>query len=189
MVRWSVDRWNSRFGSPQRRLSSRPSWQPGLEHPTVEHSRNPNAERTSTLKLSDKRQKLYAEVLEPFLIAITPDIVWNTDPETKGKDKQQLLQEAMLNMRYRQAMFQLTFIGTDEVVEALNDLMQHFYRAGADPQQQAAHGAKLARLLAKFLLAIRKGAGNDATRLDKWAMLEPFMTDAREQRDRERRGH
>ena len=68
-------------------------------------------------QLSDKRQKLYAEVLEPFLIAITPDIVWNTDPATKGKDKQQLLQEAMLNMRYRQAMFQLTFIGTDEVVE------------------------------------------------------------------------
>ena len=139
-------------------------------------------------QLSDKRQKLYAEVLEPFLIAITPDIVWNTDPETKGKDKQQLLQEAMLKMRYRQAMFQLTFIGTDEVVEALNDLMQHFYRAGADPQQQTDHAAKLAKLLAKFLLAIRKGAGNDATRLDKWAMLEPFITDAREQRDRERCG-
>ena len=139
-------------------------------------------------QLSDKRQELYAEVLEPFLIAITPDAVWNTDPETKGKDKQQLLQEAMLNMRYRQAMFQLTFIGTDEVVEALNDLMQHFYKAGANPQQQADHAAQLARLLAKFLLAIRKGAGNDATRLDKWAMLEPFMTDARAQRDRERHG-
>ncbi len=139
--------------------------------------------------MSDKRQKLYAEVLEPFLIAITPDSVWNADPETKGKDKQQCLQEAMLNMRYRQVMFQLTFIGTDEVVEALNDLMQHFYRAGADPQQQTDYAAKRVRLLAKFLLAIRKGAGNDGTRLDKWAMLEPFITDGREQRDRERRGH
>ena len=114
--------------------------------------------------------------------------MWDTDPETKGQDKEQLLREAMLNMRYRQATFQLTFIGTDEVVEALNDLMQHFYKAGANPQQQADHGAKLARLLARLLLAIRKGAGNDATRLDKWAMLEPFMTDAREQRDRDRRG-
>ena len=140
-------------------------------------------------QLSDKRQKLYAEVLEPFIIAISPDILWNTDPKNKGKDKQQLLEEAMLNMRYRQAMFQLTFIGTDEVVEALNDLMQHFFRPAADPQQQADHAAKLVKLLAKFLLAIRKGAGNDATKLDKWAMLEPFITDARKQRDRERRGH
>jgi hypothetical protein len=38
------------------------------------------------------------------------------------------------------------------------------------------------------LLAIRKGAGNDETRHHKWSMLEPFMNDAREQRDRERLG-
>ena len=44
MARWSVNRWNSQLGSPQQR----PSWQPGLEHPTVEHSRNQNAERVST---------------------------------------------------------------------------------------------------------------------------------------------
>ena len=139
-------------------------------------------------QLSDKRQKLYTEVLEPWVILITPDAVWNIDPATKGKNKQQLVQKAMLNMRYRQAMFQLTFIGTDEVVEALNDLMQHFYKAGANPQQQADHGRALAKLLAGLLLAIRKGAGNDETRLDKWSMLEPFMNDAREQRDRERLG-
>ena len=139
-------------------------------------------------QLSDKRQKLYSEVLEPWVIAITPDVVWNTDPATKGKDKQQLVQKAMLNMRYRQAMFQLTFVGTDEVVEALNDLMQHFYKAEANPQQQADRGRELAKLLAGLLFAIRKGAGNDETRLDKWSMLEPFMNDAREQRDRERRG-
>ena len=148
------------------------------------------SERRSNIdaQLSDKRQQLYAQVLEPFLIAITPEVVWNTDPKTKGRDKQELLQKAMLNMRYRQAMFQLTLIGTDEVVEALNDLMQHFYNMEANLQQQANHGAELVRLLAKLLLAIRKGAGNDSTRLDKWAMLEPFMTDVREQRDRERRG-
>ena len=139
------------------------------------------AERRANIdaQLSDKRQKLYTEVLRPWVLVITPDAVWNTDPETKGKDKQQLVQEAMLNQQYRQAMFQLTFVGTDEVVEALNDLMQHFYKAGASPQPQADHGRELARLLAGLLLAIRKGAGNDETRLDKWGMLEPFMNDAR----------
>lgn len=139
-------------------------------------------------QLSDKRQKLYTEVLEPWVLAITPDVVWNTDPATKGKDKQRLVQKAMLSMRYRHAMFQLTFIGTDEVVQALNDLMQHFYNAEASRKQQADRGRELAELLAELLLAIRKGAGNDDTKLDKWSMLEPFMNDAREQRDRERRG-
>ena len=139
-------------------------------------------------QLSDKRQELYWQVLQPWVIAITPDVVWNTDPETKGRDKQEVVEEAMLNMRYRQAMFQLTFIGTDGVVEALNDLMQHFYKAGTNPQPSADHSRELAKLLAGLLLAIRKGAGNDDTKLDKWGMLEPFMNDAREQRDRERYG-
>ena len=114
--------------------------------------------------------------------------MWNTDPNTKGKDKRQLFQRAVLDMRYRQAMFQLTFIGTEGVVEALNDLMQHFFKSGTDPQRHADRGRELAKLLAGFLLAIRKGAGNDDTKLDKWAILEPFMNDAKEERERERHG-
>ena len=38
-------------------------------------------------QLSDKRQELYWEVLQPWVYLITPDVVWNTDPKTKGKDK------------------------------------------------------------------------------------------------------
>ena len=139
-------------------------------------------------QLSDKRRELYTAVLKPFLIAITPDVVWNTDPRTKGKNKQQVMEQAMLNMSYRETMFQLTFVGSDEVARAFNDLMQHFYRAGPNPQDRAEHGKEMAKLLATLLLAIRRGAGNDTTKLDKWAMLEPFMKDAREQRDAERRG-
>ena len=139
-------------------------------------------------QLGDKRRELYIEILKPFLIAIAPDVVWNTDPKTKGKNKQQLMERAMLNMNYRETAFQLSFVGTDEVVEAFNDLMQHFYRAAKTQQRSSEHGSELARLLGKLLLAIRKGAGNDATKLDEWAMLEWFLTDAREQRDRELAG-
>ena len=65
----------------------------------------------------------------------------------------------MLNMSYRETMFQLTFVGSDDVVRALNDLMQHFYRAGPNPQDLAEHGKEMARLLARLLLAIRRGGG------------------------------
>ena len=144
--------------------------------------------RRALAQLGDKRRELYTAVLKPFLIAITPDVVWNTDPKTKGKNKQRVMEQAMLNLSYRETMFQLTFVGSDEVVRALNDLMQHFYKAGSNPQDRGEHGAEMARLLATLLLAIRRGAGNDTTKLDKWAMLEPFMNDAREQREAERRG-
>ena len=139
-------------------------------------------------QLGDKRRELYTAVLKPFLIAITPDVVWNTDPKTKGKNKQRVMEQAMLNLSYRETMFQLTFVGSDEVVRALNDLMQHFYKAGSNPQDRGEHGPEMARLLATLLLAIRRGAGNDTTKLDKWAMLEPFMNEAREQREAERHG-
>ncbi len=82
-------------------------------------------------------------------------------------------------------MFQLTFVGSDEAARAFNNLMQHFYRAGPKPKDRAVHGKEMAKLLATLLLAIHRGAGNDTTKLDKWAILEPFMTDAREQRDAE----
>ena len=137
-------------------------------------------------QLGEKRRELYTNILKPWDILSTPDFAWNRDPKTRGKDKEQLWVEALLSMQYRQAMFQLTFIGTDEVVEALNDLMRHFYKWVANGQQQADPPGELAKLLAALLLAIRRGAGNDETRLDKWSMLEPFMYDAREQRDRER---
>lgn len=135
-------------------------------------------------QLGDKRRELYMEILKPFLISITPDTIWTKDPKTKGKDRRQSMERAMLNVRYREAMFQLTFVGTDEVVQALNDVMQHIFKA--EPGDQPG-STELLRLLARLLLAIRRGAGNDATKLDEWAMLEPFLTDAREQRDRQLR--
>jgi len=38
-------------------------------------------------------------------------------------------------------------------------------------------------LLAAFLLAIRKSMGNERTSLDRWDMLEWFVTDARKMRE------
>jgi hypothetical protein len=37
-------------------------------------------------------------------------------------------------------------------------------------------------LLGAFLLEIRRGMGNETTKLDNWDMLEWFLTDARKYR-------
>ena len=86
----------------------------------------------------------------------------------------------MLSMSYREAAFQLTFVAPDDVVRAYNDLQQYFYRLGDGHQD--ADPKKPIRLLGRLLLAIRKGAGNDTTELDDIAMLEWWITDARQLR-------
>lgn len=136
-------------------------------------------------QLSEKRHELYTEIMEPFIVIMTTDGVWNADPKTKGKDKLAVASKVLLSMKYRHATHRLTFIGTDEVVKALNNVMQHFYKGNEieDAQELRAHHADIMDKIGNLLLAIRRGAGNDETKLDRWAMLEPFLTDAREQRE------
>lgn len=125
-------------------------------------------------QLSSDRRELYAEILRPFVTIVTPDAVWNADPRTRGKNKVVEATKLILSNKYVDTRYQLVFVGSDDVVRAFNELMQEFYHL--DPTKENQVMPKFAALL----LAIRKGAGNDATTLDKWEMLEPFTTDVRE---------
>lgn len=131
-------------------------------------------------QLGDKRRELYSQILEPFVTMLAPDAVWQRDPRAKNKklSKQQAVANVLLSMSYRETAFQLTFVAPDDVVRAYNEVQQHFYRL--EERRQDDDALRALRLLGRLLLAIRKGAGNDTTRLDEYDMLEWWMKDARQ---------
>jgi len=115
-------------------------------------------------KLREERRKVYAELLVPFIqIFTTPN-------------KPEEIIAGMKSLDYRKTSFELTLLGSDEVIRAYGHLMQHIYQnsnAGADRQK----ANELIRLWAKLLLEIRKSLGNDKTKLSEKDMLKHLITD------------
>ena len=131
-------------------------------------------------KLRDDRVAIYNEILEPFIILLMSQAAWESDPKNKNRDKDALASQKLLSLDYRQKGFKLSLMGSDDVVQAYNDLMQYFFhRAAGAGEVQEADIRQMMSLLGAFLLAIRKSMGNEATKVDKWGMLEWFMNDAR----------
>ncbi|WP_024333387.1 hypothetical protein [Desulfotignum balticum] len=132
-------------------------------------------------KLRDDRIEIYNKILEPFVILLMSDAAWNSNPKNKNKDKNIIATSQMLSLEYRQVSFKLSLMGSDEVVTSFNNLFQHFYNQ-SEEEQKARTKTNLKGmmvLLGTFLLEIRRSMGNESTKLDNWAMLEWFITDAR----------
>lgn len=148
-------------------------------------------------KLRDDRINAYNDILEPFVVLLMSDAAWKSDPKNKSKDKNTIATQTMLSLSYRRQAFKMSLVADDGVVKAYNDLMQYVYGM-SDQADETAKGAaavsdteveaklagtrELIALLGSFLLEIRKSMGNEATGLDKWDMLEWFMSDARKWR-------
>jgi hypothetical protein len=131
-------------------------------------------------KLRDDRLEVYNQILEPFVVLLMTDAAWAADPKTRKKDKVLVATQSMLSLEYKQNAFKLSLFGGDEVVRAYNNLMQYFFER-ADYSESATESdvKEMAGLLGAFLLEIRRSVGNETTALDRWEMLEWFMTDAR----------
>ena len=128
--------------------------------------------------LREDRVATYNEILEPFMIMLMTDEAWKADPKNKNKDKASLGTQKALSLDYRKCAFKLALIGSDGVVAAYNDLMQYFFSSGErEPSEQSVR--EMMSIFGALLLEIRRSMGNDVTELDKWAMLEWFINDAR----------
>jgi hypothetical protein len=116
-------------------------------------------------RLASERRKLYADLLDPYVKIFAG---------AKGQIAPEDVQKQILSIDYRRTALEVVLIGTDEVVDAYNDLMQHFYK-----QQAEASGSSFEtlRLYGVLLLAIRKSLGNSTTRLTEWDMLRHMITD------------
>jgi hypothetical protein len=111
-------------------------------------------------KLREDRRKVYFDLLAPFILLFT-----------KGTDQQEVTTQ-MLSKEYRRTSFELTLLGSDEVVKAYGNLMQHTFQA----EKQKAEGkevdpAIIIKLYTTLLLEIRKDLGNGKTSLKERDMI------------------
>ena len=107
--------------------------------------------------LHEERRQIYLVVLEPFFIGLS-----------KSKAKTRRSEQIVNSPAYRQAMFTLSLIGSDETVHAVNEMMQRAFKVTSeDPLTPT----DLIRHFGGLLLAIRKNLGLKGTKLTPRDML------------------
>ncbi|WP_373499286.1 hypothetical protein [Desulfococcus sp.] len=128
-------------------------------------------------KLREDRIEIYNELLEPFVIIFMSDDAWKSDPKNKTRDKNAMGAKHLLSLDYKRNAFRLAVLGSDGVLRAYNSLMQYFFLLNDKPAPEEARVKGMLERIGVLLLEIRKSMGNEATSLDRWEMLEWFMTD------------
>ncbi len=117
-------------------------------------------------RLQDERRTIYMQVLEPY-IRIFAGI--NNQSET------QMAISQITSFDYRQVSLELNLMGSDDVVRALNELMQHIYRM--EGSRGSASAKQMMVYWGKVLLAIRRDLGNKKTKLVAADMLKAQIKD------------
>jgi hypothetical protein len=115
-------------------------------------------------RLREDRRNIYGEILDPY-IRIFADI--------RGQGPAEALAR-MTSYEYRRTAFNLSLFGSDDVVSAYNNLMQHTYQAETTGSQDP---REMIRLWGRLLLEIRKSLGNKDTGLGELDMLKGMIRD------------
>ncbi len=108
-------------------------------------------------RLQGDRRAIYLQVLDPF-IRILAGL---SDPS----EQQEVLGQ-IASVDYRRTFYELNFMGSDDVILAMNDLLQFFFRAereGTKPEPRS-----VLDLWGSVLLAIRKDLGIRNTKLSSY---------------------
>lgn len=132
--------------------------------------------------LREDRVETYNKILEPFVILLMTDAAWQSDPLNEGRNRADLATKMLLSTDYRHHGFKLALLGSDSVVKAYGEMMQYAFHLDPSKAATPEQVKRLVALLGALLLEIRRDAGNEATQLDRWHMLEWFVTDARQYR-------
>ena len=124
-------------------------------------------ERLNQIKevLRKERINKYNDIIDPIVIMYS---------KVGGSVKK--ANEVVQSYKYRKAAFELNFWGSDEVINAYNNLMQFIYNRvennGKDNDPK-----ELLKLLGQLLLEIRKDVGNENTKLNSIDMLRSMISD------------
>ena len=116
-------------------------------------------------KLQDERRKIYMTILDPS-IRIFGGV--NNPSETKKALSQ------ITSYEYRRTFFELSIIGSDAVVRAVNRYMQFIYN---QEKQGTLDGRELLVNWGGLILAFRRDLGNKGTKLDERDMLKALIKD------------
>lgn len=117
----------------------------------IEESRRENE------RLHDARRKVYAELLEPFVIMLS---------SVKNPENIEEANKKVSSISYRKAVLEFNLLGTDEAVGAFNELMQFSFKID-DKNPNVASPIQLMKLYGNLQLAIRKNTGNPQNQADR----------------------
>jgi len=120
--------------------------------------------RAAEENLRETRTKTYWDILEPYITLFS-------DTSEKGRTG---VIKTITSPQYRKTAFQLCLLGSDDVVQAYNAMLQHQYEAERTGKQDA---LELMRLWGALLIEIRKSLGNNKTKLKEFDMLRGMIKD------------
>ena len=83
-------------------------------------------------KLRDDRIRIYNDILKPFILLLTTDAAWQSDPKNKHKNKDEMALRQLLSLEYRELGFHLSLVGSDEVGPSVQQFNAVFFY----PRQQ-----------------------------------------------------
>ena len=119
------------------------------------------AHRIEIEKLRDDRRKVYLGYLKPIIKT------WSA--AVQGGNVQEVA-SLFTSAEFRERLFEINLMGSDEVVKAVNSMMQAIYLGEPDTK-------KIMMVFGELLLAIRRDLGYDNTQLDAFDMLASQITD------------
>ncbi len=114
--------------------------------------------------LRETRTKTYWDILQPYITLFS---------DTSEKSRAGVI-KTITSPQYRKTAFQLCLLGSDDVVQAYNAMLQHTYRAEQTGKQDS---KELMRLWGALLIEIRKSLGNKKTKLKEVDMLRGMIKD------------
>jgi hypothetical protein len=120
--------------------------------------------RAAEERLQSDRRKIYSQILDPY-------IRFFSDSDDNGI---KYATELITSFEYKKTGYELNLIGSDDVVNAHNDLMTHGHKAEASGEYD---NHELLRLLGTLLLEIRRSLGNKKTKLSSTDMLRASIKD------------
>ena len=111
----------------------------------------------------ERRIETYNLILDPIIV------MFSNLGNQKALDKAGV---HIKSVEYKKAAFSLIAFGSDEMVNAYNNMMQGFYKneSGSNPKI-------IMEKFSIFLLSIRKDVYNKNTKLKNWDMLKFLITD------------
>ena len=133
--------------------------------------------RRETERLYSERAKLYGQLLEPFSAIFGMKAPNASDPVKIIQSKE-----------YRDAMFHVNLVGSDDVVRAFNKMMKKFYERSDDTPLDQRSMVEMLRHVGDTMLAIRRELGNRRTDLSSLEMFESSITDLQRQIDAAKAG-
>lgn len=111
----------------------------------------------------ERRIETYNIILHPLIVMFA----------SKSSEKEKAIAINKIgSVPYRTAAFNLMSFGSDNLVNAYNEMMQSFYKKEAESNPKLTM-----KKFANFLLSIRKDVYNKNTKLKEWDMLKFMITD------------